>query len=270
MVNSGGTLYFCRSDGYNYTGAITGAGTVAIYQGANGVSMGTGYNTSLTGFSGTTNLLSGVVYLHSANGLGSGSLNIADGANLLLWTGTTTTFSNPITLNGLGGYDGSYAKPAIYGDGGSGVFTLSGQITLAATSDIGNYGGNGDDDLQRQDHRRRRLGAGKVSPTLDDENGAVTISGATSNDYTGGTTINRGIVYLAKTGGAIAIPGNVTITFVHAGNRQDVSHPQRQQRDRPDGGHEIFRRVGVRNAVTSNCSAIVRHSAASTIPPAPA
>ena len=46
-------------------------------------------------------------------------------------------------LNGLGGTDGSYAKPAIYGDGGSGIFTLSGQITLAATSDIGNYGGNG-------------------------------------------------------------------------------------------------------------------------------
>ena len=44
-----------------------------IYQGANSVSMGTGYNTSLTGFSGNTNLQSGAVYLRSANGLGSGS-----------------------------------------------------------------------------------------------------------------------------------------------------------------------------------------------------
>ena len=73
VVNSGGTLYFCRYDGYNYNGAITGSGTVMIYQGGNSAAMGTGYNTSLTGFSGTTNLQSGVFSLHSANGLGSGN-----------------------------------------------------------------------------------------------------------------------------------------------------------------------------------------------------
>ena len=37
--------------------------------------MGSGYNTSLTGFSGTANIQSGVVYLRSANGLGSGGIN---------------------------------------------------------------------------------------------------------------------------------------------------------------------------------------------------
>ena len=206
VVNSGGTLYFCRYDGYNYNGAITGSGTVMIYQGANSVSMGTGYNTSLTGFSGTTNLQSGAVYLRSANGLGSGLINVGNGANVLLWTNTTTTFSNPIMLNGLGGADGGYAKPAIYGDGGSGIFTLSGQITLAATSDIGNYGGNGMMTLSGKITGAGGLVLGKAAPTLADEYGPITISGATSNDYTGGTTINRGTVYLAKTGGAIAIP----------------------------------------------------------------
>ena len=36
-----------------------------------------------------------------------------------------------------------YAKPAIYGDGSGGAYTLNGQITLAASSDVGNYYGNG-------------------------------------------------------------------------------------------------------------------------------
>ena len=86
VVNSGGTLFFNRNDGYGYGGTITGSGTVKIYQGNGGSSFGTGYNTSLTGFGGTTNVLSGVAYLRSANGLGTGSYNIGNGATLLLWT----------------------------------------------------------------------------------------------------------------------------------------------------------------------------------------
>ena len=58
-------------------------------------------------------------------------------------TAGTTTFSNPITLNGIGTTIDGYAKPAIYSESGGGVCTLSGQITLAATSDIGNYKDNG-------------------------------------------------------------------------------------------------------------------------------
>jgi fibronectin-binding autotransporter adhesin len=212
VVNSGGTLYFCRNDGYNYGGAITGSGTVKIYQGVNAVSMGAGYNTSLTGFSGAANILSGAVILRSSNGLGSGSISLGDGANLLLWTSTTTTFTNPITLNGLGGSGSGYAKPAIYGDGGSGVHTLSGQITLATTSDIGNYGGNGMMTISGKITGSGGLVLGKAAPSLADEYGAITISGATSNNYTGGTTINRGTVYLAKSAGITAIPaGTVTI-----------------------------------------------------------
>jgi len=75
-------------------------------------------------------------------GIGASNVNVGSGATLALWTGTSTTFNNPITLNGLGGTNDGYAKPAIYGDGGSGAFTLSGQITLAATSDIGNLYAN--------------------------------------------------------------------------------------------------------------------------------
>jgi fibronectin-binding autotransporter adhesin len=211
QINSPGTLYFCRSDGYGYTGAVTGAGTVNIYQGANGASLGAGYNASLAGLYGTANILSGGIYLRGADGFGTASVNMAGGTNLLLWTSTTTTFSNPITLNGLGGTLAGYAKPAIYGDGGSGVYTLSGQITLAATSDIGNYTYNGMMTISGKITGPGGLVLGRVDPTLADEGGAITIAGAASNDYTGGTTINRGAVYLAKTGGAVAVPGNLTI-----------------------------------------------------------
>jgi fibronectin-binding autotransporter adhesin len=211
QINSPGTLYFCRSDGYNYTGAVTGAGTAMIYQGANGASLGAGYNTSLAGLYGTANILSGAVYLRGATGFGTASVNMAGGTNLLLWTSTTTTFSNAITLNGIGAAPTGYAKPAIYGDGGAGVYTLSGQITLAATSDVGNYGGNGMMTLSGRITGPGGFVLGKLEPSLADETGPITLAGATSNDYTGGTTINRGTVYLAKTGGAVAIPGNLTI-----------------------------------------------------------
>ena len=89
-----------------------------------------------------------------------------------LWTSSTTTFSNPITLNGIGGTNDGYAKPAIYGDGGSGTYTLSGQITLAATSDVGNYGGNGMMTLSGKITGSGGLVLGKDSPTLADEYGA--------------------------------------------------------------------------------------------------
>jgi autotransporter-associated beta strand protein len=210
-VYSGGSLVFNRSDAYAYGGSITGWGTVAIYQGANGAALGTGYNTSLAGFSGTTDLRSGVLYLRSVNGAGTGRVNVGSGSTLALWTGAVSTFSNAITLNGIGGTNDGYAKPAIYGDGGSGTFTLSGQITLNATSDIGNYYNNGLMTLSGQITGPGGLVLGKQSPTLADEYGAIKIAGSANNDYAGDTTINRGTVYLAKTSSAWAIPGNVTI-----------------------------------------------------------
>ena len=42
--------------------------------------------------------------------------------------------------------------------------------------------------------------------------GPLYIKGATSNSWTGGTTFTGGTIYLSKTGDAIAIPGNITIS----------------------------------------------------------
>jgi fibronectin-binding autotransporter adhesin len=209
-VASGATLFFDRADGYFFTHRISGAGTVKIFQGVH--SFDTSANTSLGLFSGPVNILSGAVYLRSASGLGSGSLNLGNGASLLLWTGTTTTFNKAITLNGIGTAVDNYSKPAIYGDGGGGTYTLSGQITLAATSDIGNYGGNGTMTISGKITGPGGLVLGKTNPTLADEYGAIAIGGTVSNDYSGGTTINRGTVYLQKSSNAIAIPGDIALS----------------------------------------------------------
>ncbi len=232
-IGSAGTVYFNRSSGYlGCNGPITGSGTVQIYQGTHSLYAGTGGNTSLCGFGGTVNITSGGVYLTSANSLGSGPAILASGVDYDLKTSTTLTFSNAITLNGIGGTLDGYSKPAIYGDGSGGVYTLSGQITLAASSDIGNYYGNGMLTLSGNITGPGGLVLGRAAPTLADEYGPITISGAANNDYSGGTTINRGTVYLQKTGGAIAIPsGNLTIAAsgtASTGNTYLILHGSNQ------------------------------------------
>ena len=99
----------------------------------------------------------------------------------------------------------------MFGAGSGSVYTLSGQITLAATSDIGNSKNNGMLTLSGQITGPGGLMIEKTTPTLTDLAGSITIAGSTSNNYGGTTTINRGTVYLQKSGGALAIPGNVTI-----------------------------------------------------------
>ncbi len=158
------------------------------------------------------NLLSGALSLISPNALGSGAVSVASGASCDLATSTTMTFSNAITLNGLGGTVGGVTRPALYGDGSGGVYTLSGQITLAASSDVGNSTNNGMLTLSGRITGPGGLVIENTIAALTDQAGPITLSGANSNDYGGSTTINRGTVYLQKSGGAVAIPGDVTIS----------------------------------------------------------
>ena len=107
----------------------------------------------------------------------AGPINVAGGASYCLATSATTTFSNPITLNGIGATVDGYAKPAIYGDGSGGVYTVSSQITLAATSDVGNYKNNGMLTFSGKITGPGGLVIGKTTPTLADEYGPITIVG---------------------------------------------------------------------------------------------
>jgi hexosaminidase len=50
----------------------------------------------------------------------------------------------------------------------------------------------------------------------------LTLGGPTSNSYKGGTTLRRGVLILAKLGGAVAIPGNLTLGGSDPTNRGDT------------------------------------------------
>ncbi len=207
------TLYFNSAAGYfGCGGPISGSGTVQIYQGAHAFSAGAGGNTSLSGFAGLVSLTSGVVSLLSPGGLGSGAVSVTGGASYDLATSATMTFSNPITLGGIGGTLGGVAMPALYGGGNGGAYTISAPITLLATSDVGNSTNNGTLILSGKITGPGGLVVGKSTAAAADQDGALAIAGTASNDYGGDTAINRGTVYLQKSGGAIAIPGNLNIS----------------------------------------------------------
>ena len=158
-VASAATLYFNRAAVTRACGCpITGAGTVQIYQGAHGLYAGTGGRHLAVRLQWTGEPAQRRRSICTApTPWAAARLNVAGGGYYDLATSAATTFSNAITLNGIGGTVDGYAKPAIYGDGSGGTYTLSGQITLAASSDVGNYQGNGLLTLSRQDHRPGRL-----------------------------------------------------------------------------------------------------------------
>ena len=174
VVNAPGKLTFNAPDAYAFAGAITGSGTVLIKQASNGFHLGTGYNTSLTGFSGTTSIENAVAYVQSGNAFGASTVNLVNGACVSLCNSSSPTVANNFILNGIGGTNDGNAKPTIYGDAGyAGGYTLSGQLTLSAVSDVGNYNGNGVLTLSGKITGPGGLVLGKLSPTLADESGAV-------------------------------------------------------------------------------------------------
>ena len=251
-VSSGATLYFNRAAGcLGCNGTISGAGTVEIYQGSNAVNLGGSGCMSLNGLTGPVNIDSGAVSLATANALGSGAVNLGNGANCNLAFSTAASIANSFTLNGIGGTSTGVAMPAIYGGGSGGTYTLSGQITLAATSDVGNSTNNGPLTLSGKITGSGGLVVENSVASLTDQGGSVTIAGTDNNNYAGTTTINRGTVILQKSGGAVAIPGNVAITadttnkwntyLILGGSNQIASSAVMSF---PNAGHAYFELMG--------------------------
>ena len=219
-VSPGGTLYLNNPTGFaGSTGPISGSGTVQIYQG----------RTLQHGHGGRH--FAGRLCRHGEHRQRRGSsvqrqrLRQRRGErrqrrSYAMATSATTTFSTPITLNGLGGTADGVVRPALYGDGSGGVYTLTGPITLAADSDVGNSKNNGMLTLSGQISGPAGLIVENATPALTNLAGSITIAGSASNNYGGNTTIDRGVVYLQKSGGALAIPGNVTISSGGNGNPQ--------------------------------------------------
>ncbi|MEO7318586.1 MAG: autotransporter-associated beta strand repeat-containing protein, partial [Chthoniobacteraceae bacterium] len=146
-------------------------------------------------FGAGTTIAAGTVITHASNGLGTGAISIASGANFLPWYNTgSPVIPNNFTLNGLGGNPGDGNKSAIYADGGVGGYSeyvLTGSVTLAATSNIG---GN-DTNNQRVIGQITGPGGLTKGSGRPDENSALTLSN-TANDYAGDTVITNGTIRL--------------------------------------------------------------------------
>ncbi len=191
------TLTTGDAGSYNFSGAISGATTL--------VKQGTGTQT-LSGAStylGGTDILAGAILANHPQAISTGDVNISSGANYLAWwNGTpqtiTPTIKNNFTLNGPGGVDG---KPAIYADGGTGAlaeYTITGGITLAATS---NLGGNVSNNLRVSGLISGPGGLTKGGTRVDENN--TLILGNANNSYEGDTVVAKGTL---KLGASNVIP----------------------------------------------------------------
>lgn len=151
-------------------------------------------------YDGVTFINEAELQIRTVDGLGStvGKTVVASPARLGLGTDIKGTISETLELNGLGGGGGAFQV----NDGGV-VVNWAGPITLVTESGIGGSAAgltlsgtvSGDGGLIK-------LGAN-----------AITIAGASSNTYTGLTTLGgTGKLVLGKTDGAIAIPGNINLS----------------------------------------------------------
>ena len=205
---SAGTLEFNASSAdYSLTSSdnVGVTGTTAILKSGSvaGFDLG-GVNT----YSGGTTISGGRVRALHAQALGTGAVTIGNGNYMMLWWNTgSNVMANNWVLNGLGANQGGETKSAIYADGGGGghgVYALSGQITLNATSDVGGY------------HQNQLLLTGKITGAgglVKTGGNTVYVTNAT-NDYAGGTAINSGILLLTSTGSLSTGP----VTVNHGGS----------------------------------------------------
>jgi large repetitive protein len=123
--------------------------------------------------------------------------------------GFTEASLKPLTLNGTGFNNGALENVAGNNTWGSQP------ITLASTSDIGADGST----ILLVD---QPIGQGGAASGLTKVGtGVVQVTGAASNTYTGLTTVVDGTLLLDKTGGAIAVAGNLTV-----GNNTAVAQVQ--------------------------------------------
>jgi len=151
-------------------------------------------------YTGGTTISNGDIVMSNATGFGTGTVNVSTGAIAWLWAPSALTIANDFILNGS---SGNTSYPSICHDGGGGLVTLNGTITLNGNSEIGLGGTSGNDMIVNG------VISGAGSLTIDEENSisglddqTTTLNGA--NTYTGGTIITGGTL---KLGNASALAG---------------------------------------------------------------
>ena len=136
------------------------------------------------------------------------------------WAASGNVWYNPVTGQDVAWVNG--AKAVLEGPGGT--VTLSGEISIGKiTFSGGDYTLQSGTILSAASQgltiEVARGGSATIASTIAGDGGltktglgTLTLGGSSTNSFTGDFALNEGTVALAKTGGAIALPGNVTIT----------------------------------------------------------
>ncbi len=185
------------------------SGTLAICKSGAGVYQQTGTNT----YSGGTTIAGSCIRANNASSFGTSTVTISANAFALLWAPSALTITNNFVLNGSSG-NSSY--PAISHDGGAGLVTLSGTITLNANSEVG-LGGTSSNNMVLSG-----VISGGFTLTIDELNVignpyTTTLSG--TNTYTGSTVVSAGTLKL----GAAGVISNSSALTVSSGATFDLN-----------------------------------------------
>jgi autotransporter-associated beta strand protein len=151
-------------------------------------------------YDGDTFIQEGEFQIRTIDALGStaGKTVVNSPARLALGTNIAGTINETLELNGLGGGNGAFQC----NDGGVAV-NWAGPISLVTDSGVGGATAG----LTLSGPISGDGGLGKFGANT------ITLAGAASNTYAGLTTLSgNGKLVLAKTDGAIAIPGNIQLS----------------------------------------------------------
>jgi len=213
---TGGTLILDQTASSTFSGVVQGSGNVTVQNSGTLTLAGTAANT----LSGTTTVKGGVLALNKTAGVNAlaGPVTVGDGtgndilrlaasnqlsdSSILTFIGTGSN-AGIFRLNNQSDTAGGIASTSNAGiieneSGASGTGTLT--ISVAATSSFSGILRNGDGS-----------GTDGTLALVKAGSGTQTLAGASANTFSGTTTINGGILALAKTAGVSAVAGNITI-----------------------------------------------------------
>ncbi len=187
-----------------FSGAISGSGSVT--KTGSGIVELSGTNT----YSGTTTISQGTLQLN-ANAPSGSSGTLGNATSTVTLNDANTGANNTALLIGASGV--SVGRAITVANLGSGTASLGGNIASGTGTFSGTVALNRDTLLNAGGSSTITFnnvisGSGGAIKTGA---GTVTLGGASSNTYSGTTTVNEGTLALAKTSSATAIAGNITI-----------------------------------------------------------
>jgi len=165
---------------------------------------------------GIVSVEAGRVFCNNAYGFGSAAVVVSNGCYVDFYPGAARTFANAITLNGFSLPQDGQSKAAVFADNNQST-SLSGTLTLSATSDIGAAGSS--------------TGAGALTLSglvtgpggiVKTGTGKLVLSRAV-NTYAGGTVVSNGLLSVASTSSLGAPASASNLLTVVAGATFDLN-----------------------------------------------